>query len=65
MVATMAYYVMVSDDLYFHAEIFDWVVLGIYIGQRLSEFTQKTQKFPEYFVSANNKNIKRLQQIVF
>ena len=26
-----------------------------YIGQRLSEFVQKTQHSPEYFVSADNK----------
>ena len=48
-------YVQVNDRFSFESAIFDWVVMSRYIGQRLSEFAQKTQHSPEYFVSADNK----------
>ena len=55
MISAMYDYAQVNDRVSFESEIFDWVVMSRYIGQRLSEFAQKTQHSPEYFVSADNK----------
>ena len=49
MIAAMSDYAEVSEPLSFHCAIFDWFVLGKYIGQRLSEFSQTNQKQPDYF----------------
>ena len=53
MISAMHDYAQVNDRVSFESEIFDWVVMSRYIGQRLSEFAQKTQHSPEYFVSAD------------
>ena len=44
MIAAMSDYAEVSAPLSFHCAIFDWVVLGRYVGQSLSEFSQTNQK---------------------
>ena len=57
MVAPMSDYYEISDSLSFLCAIFDWLVLGIYIGQRLSEFAQTTQKQPDYFKAPGRQRI--------
>ena len=47
MIAAMYDYAEVSEKLFFQCAIFDWVFLGRYIGQRLSEFAQTTQNQPD------------------
>ena len=49
MISAMADNAEVSAPLYFHCAIFDWVVLGRYIGQSLSEFAQSHLMQPDYF----------------
>ena len=39
MIAAISDYVEVSETLLFKCAIFDWVILGRYIGQHLSEFS--------------------------
>ena len=57
MIAAMSDYAEVSEPLSFHCAIFDWVVLGRYIGQSLSEFAQTHQRQPDYFEAPGRQRI--------